>query len=193
MAGKERRTHIITKLTVLIKKLLNMSLVRYALVGGIGIPVNLLALALFLNLFGYYRPHPFPLVYSIAYICAFEVSTIVNFVLNQTFTYREQMQHIHGLGEWIKRAVKAQTTSLSANLLSFVIAQVLNYGLHVSPYIASLTGIVVSFAYNYVISKRFVYRSVPPTNTPAHGDLTTESEAAVIKQPGVPVESASGD
>src|SRR5438094_296669 len=54
--------------------LLRRRIVRYALVGGIGIPVNLLALALFLHLMG-------DRLYPLASACAFEVSTTVNFVL----------------------------------------------------------------------------------------------------------------
>ena len=84
-----------------------MRIIRYGLVGGIGIPVNDLALLLFMSLM-----HSF---YPLASACAFEVSTTINFVLNQLFTYSEQ--HLSGMG-WVRRAGKAQLTSLSALLLS---------------------------------------------------------------------------
>ena len=125
---------------------------RYALVGGIGIPVNLLALAIFLHLFG-------DGLYPLASACAFEVSTTVNFVLNQLFTYSEQ-KHLRGW-DWPKRALKAQATSLSALAMTWAIGLALKYGLHVNPYLANAIGIVCSFAYNFTVSNRFVFRPPP--------------------------------
>lgn len=129
-----------------------MRIVRYALVGGIGIPVNLLALAAFLHLFG-------DRLYPLASACAFEVSTTINFVLNQLFTYREQ-KHLRGW-DWPKRALKAQVASLSALAIAYVIALALRYGLHASPYLANTGGIVCAFFYNFSIANRFVFRPAP--------------------------------
>lgn len=137
------------------QRLIRMRIVRYAMVGGIGIPVNLLALAVFMHLMG-------DQLYPLASACAFEVSTTVNFVLNQLFTYSDQ-KHLRGW-DWPKRALKAQMTSLSALGLSFIIALVLKYGLHVSPYIANALGIIVVFFYNFAISNRLVFRPAPVTS-----------------------------
>lgn len=126
---------------------------RYALVGGIGIPVNLLALALFLHLMG-------DAWYPLALAFSFEVSTTTNFFLNQLFTYHEQ-KNLSVL-EWIKRALKAQMTSLSAQALTYVIALSLKYGLHMSPYLASVIGIVCAFFFNFAISNRYVFRPTQP-------------------------------
>jgi putative flippase GtrA len=193
MDRKERRTHIITKLTQLVRKLLSMSLVRYALVGGVGIPVNEVALGVFLYLFGYYQPHPFAFADPLAVVCSFEVSTTVNFVLNQTFTYRDQMKGIYGWRAWVKRASKAQLTSLSSMAVSFIISLSLTYFFHVTPYIANFVGIVIAFFYNYTISKRFVFRSAQATNPPSDGDIVAESESDVFSQAGVSTESVTGD
>lgn len=125
---------------------------RYALVGGVGIPVNLLALAVFLHLMG-------DRLYPLALACSFEISTTVNFVLNQFFTYSEQ-KHLRGW-DWPRRALKAQMTSLSALGISYIIALALKYGLHVDPYLASAIGIICSFFYNFAISNRFVFRPAP--------------------------------
>lgn len=125
---------------------------RYALVGGIGIPVNLLALALFLHLLG---ERLFPL----ASACAFEVSTTINFVLNQLYTYGDQ-KHLRGWG-WPKRALKAQLASLSALAIAYVAALVLKYGLHVNPYLANTCGIASAFFYNFAIANHFVFRPAP--------------------------------
>ncbi len=149
---KERQWHIITAMVTYIRKLLGIRIVRYALVGGIGIPVNDLALALFLHLMGNN-------LYPLALACSFEISTTVNFILNQRFTYHDQ-RHIQGWS-WVRRALKAQVTSLSALAISFAVALLLTYVLHVNPYIASPIGIISAFFYNFFISKRFVFRPAP--------------------------------
>ncbi len=143
---------IITSMITSIRRLLGIRIVRYALVGGIGIPVNDLALALFLHLMG-------NALYPLALACSFEISTTVNFILNQHFTYSDQ-QHIRGWS-WVRRALKAQVTSLSALAISFIVALSLTYLLHVNPYIASPIGIISAFFYNFFISKRFVFRPAP--------------------------------
>ena len=55
-----------------LRRLLNIRIVRYGLVGGIGIPINLLALAGFLYLLG-------DALYHLALSCSFEVSTTNGF------------------------------------------------------------------------------------------------------------------
>jgi len=140
-----------------LKRLFKMRIIRYGLVGGIGIPVNDLALLLFMSLM-----HGF---YPLASACAFEISTTINFVLNQLFTYSEQRQHLSGWG-WVRRAGKAQLTSLSALLLSYLAALALVKFFHVNVYVANPIGIVVAFVYNYFISRKLVFRSPTPTVEP---------------------------
>ncbi|SRR5579871_2391752 len=132
-----------------LRSLFRIHLVRYAIVGGIGIPVNLVALAIFLRILG-------DNLYPLALACSFEVSTTVNFILNQLFTYSEQ-KHLHGW-DWVRRALKAQATSASALLVTYIIALIFKYGVHVNPYVASTVGIVTAFFYNFLISKRFVFK-----------------------------------
>lgn len=132
-----------------VERLLRKRIVRYALVGGIGIPVQVLALAVFLHLLG-------EKLYPVALVLSFEVSTTVNFVLNQRFTYSEQ-KHLHGW-DWPKRALAAQLSSASALAISIGISLVLKYGLGVNEYLASPIGIVCAFFYNFTISNRFVFR-----------------------------------
>ena len=155
-AYKQGDRHI--SISVYVQRLLARRIVRYALVGGIGIPINLLALAVFKRLMGEH-------LYVLASACAFEVSTTVNFVLNQTFTYRDQ-RHLRGW-DWPKRALKAQMTSSSALLLSFVISLTLKYGMHMNAYAAQTLGIIAVFFYNFAVSNRLVYRPAP---APAGGE-----------------------
>lgn len=142
------------RLSRLIAALLVKRLFRYALVGGIGIPINLVAYALFRHLFGEQLDF-------LASICSFEVSTTINFVLNQTFTYSEQT-HLRGW-DWPRRWAAAQTTSVSGLVLTVAIAQGLQHLLGVNPYLAQACGIIVTFFYNFVVSRRFVFRAGPAT------------------------------
>src|SRR6266567_798266 len=96
---EKRYRHIFTRL----RHFFQIRIVRYALVGGIGIPIHDGALFLFQHLMG-------DNLYPLALACAFEMSTIINFMLNQLYTYHEQ-KHLQGWN-WIKRALKAQATSL---------------------------------------------------------------------------------
>lgn len=176
----------------LVKRLLRIRIIRYGLVGGIGIPINDIALFCFLQLLNAFslnvsfsllgRPISADLHFAIASVCAFEVSNIINFILNQFFTYSEQLQHIHGW-EWVRRLAKGQLTSLSALLLSILVALVLVYALHVNPYLANPAGIIVAFVYNFFISNKLVFRPNTPANTPKSVEKIEEkSEVAITPQ-----------
>jgi putative flippase GtrA len=127
---------------------LDRRIVRYALVGAIGLPINNAALAVFLLATGG--------IYWLSLLLAFEISTTVNYVLNQFYTYGDQ-KHLRGW-DWPKRAIKAQMSSASALALAISIALVLRYGLHIHDFIATDIGIVVAFFYNFLVSRRLVFR-----------------------------------
>lgn len=128
--------------------LLDRRIVRYALVGALGIPINNLALAFFLLLTGD--------LYWLALPLAFEVSTTVNFLLNQRFTYSDQ-RHLRGW-DWPRRALKAQMSSLTALGLAIGIAFALKYGLGLEKFLATDIGIVTAFLWNFALSRRLVFR-----------------------------------
>jgi putative flippase GtrA len=156
-----------------LKRVLKLRIIRYGLVGGIGIPINDAALFLCAQLLLL----PLPL----AEACAFLLSNVVNFTLNQFFTYREQVRGIHGW-QWLRRYFKGQLTSLSASLLAYLVALGLVYFLQVDKYLANPAGIVVAFVYNFFISRKLVFR--PTTaDTPAINEtpeaLQPEAEARV--------------
>lgn len=179
-----------------VKRLLGTHVIRYGMVGGIGIPVNDLALFAFthllglfawaktMTLFGHVISPKDVFLYPLASASAFELSNIVNFILNQIFTYREQLQHVHGW-EWVRRAAKGQLTSLSAMLLSFGVALFLVDVFHVDQYFANPAGIIIAFAYNFFISKKLVFRSIASpsptasTNVIAIEDMETSPIQAI--------------
>ncbi len=127
-----------------------LRIVRYGLMGSLGIPVNNLALALFAHLVGG--------AYWLAVLSAFAVSSTVTFVLNQLYTYRDQTP-LRGWA-WPKRALKAQVSSLSAWLLALLIGLGLTYALHVNGFVAMDVGFMCAFSWNYTVSKRLVFTPV---------------------------------
>ncbi len=124
--------------------------------GLIGVPINLLLLAAFLHLLG-------ESLYPIALVASFEISTTINFILNQIYTYGEQ-KPIRGW-DWVKRALKLQATNLSSQLVTFLAILLMKEQFDVNPYLASLIGMAGAFLYNFVVSNRFVF--LPQTQVPA--------------------------
>jgi putative flippase GtrA len=164
----------------LVKRLVSIRIIRYGLVGGIGIPVNDGALFCFKFLFGHALSSNGILLYAISSACAFEVSNIVNFVLNQLFTYREQLKHIHGW-EWVRRAAKGQLTSFSAMLLSYAVGLLLVGVFRVNDYVANPAGIIIAFVYNFFISNKLVFRPTISA-TPAAIEDAEETSIKTLKQ-----------
>ena len=178
----------------LIKQLLNIRIVRYGMVGGVGIFINDGALFCFEKLLGLGLSANSPFFFPIASACAFEVSNIVNFILNQFFTYSEQVKGIRGW-EWVRRAAKGQLTSLSAMLLSFLVAWALQGFFHVNDFLANPAGIVVAFVYNFFISNKLVFRATKSPSPADSADLsdaqrpTDDAEAALM--PALPTVDTS--
>src|SRR5882724_8131621 len=124
-----------------LKRLLQSHIIKYAMVGGVGIPINVGFLFLYWNIIG--------LPYYVANPVTFLSSNIINFLLNQFFTYREQLIHLSP-ADLLKRFGKGFLTSLSATLLGLLVASGLVYFGHftgVLAYVANPIGIVMGFCY----------------------------------------------
>jgi putative flippase GtrA len=141
-----------------IKRLFKIRIVRYGLVGGVGILINEGTLFCFMHLLGLAISSKSIFLYPASWACAFEVSNLTNFTLNQFFTYSEQVKDIHGW-EWVRRAFKGQLTSISAMFISLAASWGLYFLFHVDEYTASLIGIVMQFFYNFFVSNKLVFRA----------------------------------
>lgn len=135
-----------TFLTALLLSLLRRRVVRFALVGGAGIPLNVGLLWLL--------HEEFHLPTVPAWIVAFELCVLINFYANQRFTYREQ-QHLRGW-DWPKRALRAQLTTvvgIGVNVMTFggLLAA------HVPYLTADVAGIVAAFGVNFLLAQHFVF------------------------------------
>jgi putative flippase GtrA len=126
--------------------------IRFALVGLVCVPINLLLLALFLHLLG-------ESLYPVALVASFEISTTINFVINQIYTYGER-KPLRRWG-WLTRALKLQATNLSSQIVTFIGILLLKEQLGINPYIASLIGMAGAFLYNFIVSNRFVFLAQP--------------------------------
>jgi len=136
--------------------------VRFALVGGIGIPINVGFLWLFHS-----KYHVDTLI---AWLLAFECSALVNFYANQRFTYHEQT-HVQGV-EWLWRAFRAQISSISGVVVNALIfGLLLAAGLHYLE--ADAGGIVAAFSCNYFVANRFVF-------TPAAASAGSNAAATAV-------------
>src|SRR5215469_17342318 len=121
---------------------------RFAAVGLICVPINLFLLAVFLHLLG-------ESLYPVALVASFEISTTINFVVNQIYTYGERKPVRRW--DWLTRALKLQVTNLSSQLVTFIAILLLKEQLGINPYIASLIGMAGAFLYNFIVSNRFVF------------------------------------
>ncbi len=138
------------------RRLLAARAIRFALVGGVGIPINMGFLWFFYALLG----APMKLSWTLAFIC----STLINFYGNQKFTYHEQT-HLRGW-DWPIRAVKAQISSLAGLIVNiYAFSLLMHAGLHYLP--ADAAGIIAAFSMNFVVSKRFVFRPAAQKLHPA--------------------------
>ncbi len=150
----------------LVRAMLRRRVVRFGLVGGVGIPINVAMLWFF---------HAFlHLPLALAWICAFEPSALINFYANQRFTYGDQ-KHLRGW-DWPVRALKAQASSLSGqvvNVLAF--ALLIRLGMHYLP--ADAAGIIAAFTVNFLLANRFVFTPAATAKLPDPTAMAEEYES----------------
>ena len=132
----------VTELAELLDKKLTSSITtRFVLAGGVGFGVIEALLWVGLS-FGFN--------YIVAIVVAFETSVIVNFVLNDSFTF-----HAEEKG-WLLRLGGFEVTTL--------LARVLNIGVYLStiaslgPYLGEFAGVVTAFSGNYLMARLVIWR-----------------------------------
>jgi putative flippase GtrA len=131
--------------------------ISFAFLGGLASAVNLAVLYVV-----YY--HSLKSVDSnvrqvIAFLLASEISIVVNFALNDYFTFRYLPGHERS---WRARCLRFHMTSTSAILLTFLINFSLTHGLHASFFVAQAVAILIVLFYNFAVHHLFTYRQVKP-------------------------------
>ncbi|MBA2395661.1 MAG: GtrA family protein [Ktedonobacteraceae bacterium] len=128
--------------------------VSFAFLGGIASLVNL---AIFSAVLSRTVPADYNVRWFLAFLLASEISIIVNFSLNDYFTFRHLPGHARS---WSARCTRFHMTSISAILLTLLINFGLHYGLHIHPVLAQAIAILIVLFYNFTIHHLFTYRHV---------------------------------
>jgi putative flippase GtrA len=133
-------------------------LVSFLFIGGLASLVNLGVLSLV-----YYHSLQSlndALHHVIAFLLASEIAILVNFSLNDYFTFRHLSGHARS---WRARCARFHLTSFSGVGLTALINFALNYGLHTSFFIAQASAILIVLFYNFTAHHLFTYRRIKTT------------------------------
>jgi len=125
-----------------------VKLFRFGAVGLSGIVVNE---GILIYLRGYEQ---FSL--PVASIVAIELSILSNFILNDTWTFRTE--HQHAMPHWWQRLVSFQVVSIGGAVINFAILNVLALYAGADYRIANILGIVVAFAWNFLVNRRVTWK-----------------------------------
>lgn len=127
-------------------------LFSFLVVGGFGAVLNLVCFSCAYYALGWSinRLIAFP----IAFVIATEVSILVNFILNDRFTFRQ----LHDRGRaWQMRCMRYHVTSVGGTLVTLGISFSLLHVLHVPALFAQATALVVATVFNFVLHHVFTY------------------------------------
>ncbi len=128
-----------------IKRELILRFLKFSIVGGSGVLVNLGSLAFFHKIVGF----PF----SLSLAMAIEISIVNNFFWNNLWTWRERRRD-PVYQRFLKYNIATLTTSGIGNFLTSVVVK----GLGVHYIIAGMAGIVVAVLINFLLADRWVFR-----------------------------------
>jgi len=127
-------------------------LFSFLLVGGFGAVVNLVCFSCAYYALGW--PANRLLAYASAFVIATEVSILVNFMLNDRFTFRQ----LHDRGSaWQARCMRYHVTSVGGTLVTLGISFSLVHVLHVPALFAQAMALVVATVFNFVAHHVFTY------------------------------------
>jgi putative flippase GtrA len=128
--------------------------VSFAFLGGIASLVNL---GVFSVMLSRTVPTNYEVRYLIAFLLASEISIVVNFSLNDYFTFRHLPGHERS---WGARCARFHMTSVSAILLTLLINFALSHGLGIHVILAQAIAILIVLFYNFTIHHLFTYRHI---------------------------------
>lgn len=123
-----------------------VSFVKFSLVGGLGVVINLVMLKIGLDGLGWPE--------SQAVMAAILVAMVSNYFLNNAFTFKESQ--LSGLGVIVGLFKFAIVSSLGA-LINYSVTMFLNRETMVGIYAAQLAGIAIATIWNYVLNAKFTW------------------------------------
>jgi putative flippase GtrA len=126
-------------------------LASYLLIGGTAALVNLGAFAIFGH-FGSLKN--FTLYAVVAYVTAYEVSILANFIPNDYFTFRFLPGHQR---TWLARCTRFHLTSLSGVLVTFALSWIFYHPLNLPLLVAQALALILAVFYNFTAHHVFTY------------------------------------
>jgi len=126
------------------KRLYNMEIIRFGLVGGFGYIINFSLLFLFTEIAGLY--------YMISAIIAFTVNSVWNYLANSKITFRQN----GGMTGYIRYLMATMLTRGIYFALLFVLTDLAE----IHYLLSSLLAVGLCFLINYALSRRYVWKKV---------------------------------
>jgi putative flippase GtrA len=158
----------------LIKRVLS-----FLFVGGLGAIINILC---FTTTYTLLLSLTLALIaYCAAFVLATELSILVNFVLNDRFTFRH-LRAVHS--SWLGRCLRFHAMSLGGTALTFGISFSLLHFVHILALMAQAIALIVATAFNFVGHHLFTYQYAAGKGRVGGSSLTT----AVSHRPAGPSE-----
>jgi dolichol-phosphate mannosyltransferase len=125
-----------------------MKLFRFGIVGLSGIIVNE-GVLIYLKQYDRFS-------LPVASIVAIELSILSNFIWNDLWTFRSDQEH--ALSRWWQRLLSFQVVSIGGAIINFVILNILATLLGIDYRVANIIGILVAFAWNFWVNRRFTWK-----------------------------------
>jgi len=150
---------------------------KFCIVGGSGVPVNLLFTWLgyqFLFVrFGHEVRN------GAAFVLGIIVSIFTNFLLNDFWTWRDREKHT---GHFLGRMGRFYLVCSVASLIQFGTAMALTLWLHLHYLVSQLVGIALATVVNFVVNNAWTFRgrarpAATQAEAPPRNDLSVETEA----------------
>lgn len=147
MAQYRERSDSVNKLFSLIKKLYNMTSLRYIASSGIAFIIDYALLLLVEYVLG-----DLPLAMEIAAIVAWIISSQTNFWINRLWVFKSEGKILPELGGYYSLA------GFSFVIKTFVLLEIMCRALSIPLAIAKPIAEVIMFAVNYLVQKKVIFK-----------------------------------
>ncbi len=115
--------------------------IKFGVVGGSGVVVNLGLLWVFTEIFGFF--------YIYSAVISIETSIISNFVLNEHWTFKDRRQDGAGM---FRRGIKFNLVSLAGMVINLAVLFSLTEFISLYYMYSEVIGIIAAFLWNYFIN-----------------------------------------
>lgn len=136
----------------LLRELLRVRFIRFAIVGGIGVFVNQ---AIFTVVYSAAPHYSEPVRANIAAFCGFVVSCFTNFLANDRWTWRDRRKDGASFLKRLSMYYFVATGALAIQLATLNLLLALNW---MSPWWANLFGIAAGTGSNFVLNHFWTFR-----------------------------------